>query len=361
MYIPILKNRASEMRVLSQSNNLIGKNMIPLIELISSEYQTRYERDPITDEFIYVQGPKKRKRVKIEPTEVDNITFEKIKKYTANNKCFVEPFRYDSNDYPRTDINKVLYAFEISRDYEKYKNQLIKVSQESSMIPVISIKKSFETSKDDLGKLVNILKGNSASIGLRITIDLFDDYVDSIKDMLDKNDFIFIDLQKNNLDSKELEIEDIKDNDLKCNKILLNCPRRNDINNVDYEENKVTVYIKNCVAERYQDYDFDGFGDYGGLKDTLPSDRQGGGTGAALALIYNKKTNVFISFVNKNTSLGIKGYNEVRKNILSNQTLIEEFDTCEVIKKIKDMNRTFGNWNTWIEYCLKRYIVQVTK
>lgn len=361
MYIPILKNRTSEMKVLSQVNSLTGKGMMPLIEVISSDYKTQYKKDPVTNEFIYVQGKKQRRRVKLEPTEADNITLEKIKEYTANNRSFVEPFRFDSNDYPKTDISKVLYSFEISRDFNKYKEQLVKVSKEPSMIPVVSIKKSFEIPTDQLEELVDLLKLNTVTIGLRIAVDLFDDYLECIENILDENDYIFIDLQNNNFDSKELEIEDVKDCDLECKKILLNCPRSNDINNADYEENKVTAFIKNCVAERYYEYDFDGFGDYGGLKDALPLDRQGGGTGAALALIYNKDANAFISFVNKDTSLGLRGFREVRKNILANPSLIEDFHTCDVIKEIRGMSLTFGNWNTWIEHCLKRYIDQVIK
>lgn len=361
MYIPIMKNRQEELSVIENMNSFFSNSMIPLIEIIREEYSTQYEKDELTGEFVYIkpmEKGKKRKRKKLPPTDDDIITLDKIQERLNGKKAFIDFFRFSDNEYKKKSYKKVELSLKL-RSFDYYCKRLLEIGNYSNLIPVISIKKDFTFSKSDLVNLINNLKSNNISIAIRLTDEFLGEYSDLLKKYISSDDYIMLDIRSQNVDSKFVELEEFKNFKTVAKKILLNSPRSIDYSNGDYENLQFATKIDNKAAKIYKEYGFDGFGDFGGLKDDLPTNG-GNGTGAALALIYFKEENAFFSIVNYDTSLGVLGYEYVKNEILKRLDFFDKDNDCLAIKKIKSMPRN-GNWRTWNNITLTRYIQQQAK
>lgn len=363
MYIPIMKNQAEELRVIRDMNFFFDDSIIPLIEIIKDEYDIKYKIDE-TGEFIYEKKPGKKRRNKVElpKTEEDIITLEDINKRLNGKKGFIDYFRFSENEYDNIkDFNKVELSVRLSRDFNYYRKRILQIGNYSNLVPVISIKKDLNNSEYDLRKLISDLRRDNSIIAIRITDPYLDDYMEFIEDHLTEKDFVMLDIRNQNVDSKFLELEDFQDLDTNAYKILLNSPRSKDDKNGDFENLKITRKIDNKVAVLFKDYEFNGFGDFGGLKDTLPASSGGNGMGAALGLIYLKEDNAFYSIVQTDTSRGVRGFKYVREEVLKRLSYLDSDNDCIAIKRIKEMDGTYGTWSTWSNIILTRYIQQQTK
>ena len=148
---------------------------------------------------------------------------------------------------------------------------------------------------------------------------------------------------------------------IQAKKILINSPRERRLTNGEFEDNEYSTLIDNSVVSEYLNKGFYGFGDYCGYKDALPRKNGSKGEGAAIALIYNYNQNAFLSFVEKNTKLGVVGYHKVVHEILRQKENINDFDNCIAMKKVEEISRREkkGNWSTWIGITIMRYIYQM--
>lgn len=360
MYVPIMKNRNEELKVIGDMNHLFSSSIIPLIEIIRDEFNIKYKIDENTGEYIYEKKPgsKRRNKVKLPPTEDDIVTLEKIQARLNGKEGFIDFFRFSENEYDNKDFKGIELSFTLSRDFKYYKERLLKIGDFNNLYPVISIKEGFNISERDLLNLINELKMNNSSIVIRITDSYLDDYMEFIEDNLRENDFIMLDIRNQNVDSKFIELEEFQELDTNANKILLNSPRSRSYKNGDYENLEFTKKIENKAAIKYTEYDLDGFGDFGGLKDDLPSKGGGNGTGAALGLIYSKENNAFYSIVNYDTNMGVRGFEYVRNEVLNRLEFLDKDNDCIAVKRIRDMAGKFGNWATWSNLTLTRYIHQ---
>lgn len=144
--------------------------------------------------------------------------------------------------------------------------------------------------------------------------------------------------------------------------VLLNSPRKAKLQNGEYDT-EITDLINNSVRTQFSEYGFNGFGDYGGLKDKLPEKGGSNGTGHALAILYQNSSNSFYTFVNQDVSLGTKGYKSVINDILALESELNPDNDCPIFEKIKILQRTGkpGGWSTWIKYTLIRYLDQIYK
>ncbi|WP_176523769.1 beta family protein [Bacillus cereus] len=363
MYLPIMKNRNEELRVINNMSYLFSDSMIPLIEIIRDEYDVKYRTDESTGEYIYEEKPgsKRRKRIKLEPTEEDIITLEKIEQRLNGKKGFIDFFRFNEGEYDNKVFKGIELSFTLSRDFNYYKKRLLQIGNFDKLYPVISIKDGFNISEQDLINLTTELKRDNSSIAIRITDLYLEDYTEFIEDYLTENDFVMLDIRNQHVDSKFIELEEFKDLDTDATKILLNSPRSRNYKNGDYEDCEFTEKIENKVAIKYAEYEFDGFGDFGGLKDDLPTDAGGNGTGAALGLMYLKEKNAFYSMVNYDTKMGVRGFEFVRSKVIDKLHLLDSDSDCVAVKRIKDMEGRYGNWGTWSNLTLTRYIHQQAK
>ena len=366
MYVPIMKVRREEIRVSKKLNSCFSDSIIPLYEILKDEYEYKYEKDE-NGKFIMVlePGKKRKSKVKKEVTEDDIVTLKKISEYINNKTAFIDFFRFDAGKYggDKVDINKAELAFSLSRNEEEYIKRLYGVSNYDNLIPVISIKNKFIFNKRKLAEIIEKLQIQNSSIALRIEDSLFEENSEIIERMLRKEDYLLYDIGEQNIDSKIIELMDLEDIEIKAKKIILNCPRKFKLNNKQYENNKITELIDNSVLEEYTNYGFIGFGDYGGLKDQLPTTGGGNGKGAALALVYDWSSNSFYSFCNSNTNLGVKGYRQVIPDILKHKKKLDPLNDCPFYSEINSMidKNSNGIWSTWNNLTLTRYIYQIYK
>lgn len=361
MYVPIMKNRAEELRVSNVCSGFFSESMIPMYEIIQDEYTKKFEIDEETGEFKYEikPGKKRKSRIKLLPTAEDIITLETINEKIQGKKAFIDFFRFFEDEYGNRSFKNIETSFRLSRDFNYYKSRLMQISQFENFIPTISIKEGLKISMYDLSILLNELREKNESIALRITPDFLDDYSDFIEENFSESDYIMLDIRENDVVSKKIEIDEFANLDFSGKKILLNSPRKKDIPNKEFENLNYTKKINNNASIYYSKAGLDGFGDFGGLKDDLPTDGGGGGKGAALALLYFKSENKFYSVVNKDTDLGVSGYAYVKQEILKRRKFIDPDNSCLGMKKIETLsNGTYASWNN---VNLTRYIQSQAK
>jgi hypothetical protein len=364
MYVPIMKNRAEELRVIQDMNNYFSDSMIPLIEIIKDEYEKKYAIDKITGEFLYEikAGNKKRTKIELPSTDDDIVTLEKINERLNGKKAFIEFFRFREDEYDnKKTYRDIELAFRLSRDFAYYRQRMLEIGNYLNFIPVISIKKGFIINTRDLVSFINTLRNNNQSIVIRITDEYLEEYTELLEEHLRETDYIMLDIRDKNVDSKFIELEELQDLETDAKKILLNSPRSVAHKNGDFENLIFTPKIDNQAAVKYKKYELDGFGDFGGLKDSLPEEGGSNGMGSALGLMYLKEKNAFFSVVNSDTSMGMRGFEYVRSEFLKRLSLLDIENNCLAIERIKGMEKTFGSWRTWNNLTLTRYIHQQSK
>lgn len=360
IYVPILKTRTEELRIMLSVKGCLGERIIPLIEIISEKYATRYMVDD-RGEFVCRIVNGRKMKIKCKPTEQDIITLEYVNELVNHNKVFIDYFRFSLDKYGKNiDFDNAELAYNLSNDYELYKKKIFSIPKYENMIPVISIKKGFEISKRDLKKILSELQNESMQVALRITEEWLDDYQDIMEDMLRKEDYLLFDIEEQDPETKFMEIEQLKDYGCSCNIILLNSPRKAIIKNGEYPERGITDLINNCAKDIAETYELDGYGDYCGLKDVMPTKNGSNGTGAALALLYDFKDNVFYSYCNHDTSLGVKGYRALLPVIKEEEVVHNKDGDCLGYERINKLPGC-GNWNVWHHINAVRYIHQVYK
>lgn len=365
LYVPVMKNRKEEVSFLKSQNSLFSDRIIPLIEVISNTYETKYKLDENGDlEYIAKTGKngrERRSRIKLPKTDEDIITIPDLVKKVCNKDIFVDYFRFSVGEYTgNLNYSKIELSLTNSRSIESYKKCILELCQFGNIIPVISIKKGLEFNEIDLKAFTDEIRGFDRPLGIRITSNIFNNYSSKIEKILQKGDYLFFDIREEDIESQFMELEEFSDFQIDATKILLNSPRKRELRNTAYEESGVTELINNSVAETYQDYGFDGYGDFAGLKDTLPEDAGSNGTGSAMGLLYDKDINAFRVYRNPDTSLGVSGYKEVIEDIMKEKSILDPDNDCLAIRKISELNGV-GNWSTWNHITLLRYVDQVMK
>jgi len=341
MYVPVLKNRLYETKFLRENNELFDSDLMPLIEVIS------------------LQVGKKKYSI-VELIAIYDDTFK--------SPFFIDFFTFDNDEFQEKDPKQIQFALDI-RDEKKYKyldDLLVQVTKSKHGIPVISIKKirSFLMDKSVLKKFVAKLQNLCESIAVRIESNLFDDFFETIHPFLRKKDFLFYDINEEPILSKYYDIKKIKNVEREYKLIILYSSRPSKIKNGDYPDGQYTELIDNSLRNEFMNFGFDGFSDYSGLKNVLPTNG-GNGTGAALGLFYSDDKNMFFSIKNRDIFQGARGYNYVlyqALKIFENELNPGHSCPCfEYMQKELVEKNKFGVWGLWKYITLLRYISQIKK
>ncbi|SFM28557.1 Beta protein [Gracilibacillus orientalis] len=360
MYVPIMKNLAQEIKVTKDLNQHFGESIMPLFELITEKYNDRFKIDPKTGDPVKTLKPGNKIKTKVKlPNKPEDIkTLDEIVTNLQGKRAFIDFFRHQPNEYKNVKVSDVQLSFSLSRDYSYYRDRMLEIKDYENLIPTISIKDGFKMSITDLNSFITELKKNNSCIALRITDNYLEDYIEEIA-KLSHHDFIMLDIREQNAEAKFIELQEFQEIETNAKKILLNSPRPRKKYNSEFNNLEFTRIIDNIVATEYRQYKLNGFGDFGGLKDRLPSPG-GGNNGSALALIFLKDKNKFFSIVNEDKTLGVTGYPYVVQEVLNNVSLLDKTNTCPIIKAIRDNAKkgSFGGWPSWIYYTLARYIHQ---
>lgn len=360
IYVPILKTRKAEFKVLQKSEKYFAEKIIPLVEIIAEEYKVTYEKDE-NGEFIRQRHGKVMRRVRCKPTEEDIITLDNLNQLVGGKSVFIDYFRFSLDKYGKNiDFAKAELSYNLNNDYNLYKQKLLSVTEYENMIPVISVKKDFDIPKTELCDLLHKLQRRTKRVGLRITEEWLDTYEIILQNELREEDYLLFDIEEQNPEYKFIELDYIAELDLKCSVILVNSPQKMSAKNGDYPECGVADLIDNCAKEVAAGYEFEGYGDYCGLKDKMPLKDGGNGKGAALALLYDFRDNVFYSFCNHDTGLGLRGYRTVVKDVLAAEWKLNPDGDCPGYEKVHKLPNG-GGWSNWHYINAVRYIQQVFK
>lgn len=364
IYVPMLKNRKAEITVVNNMNGCFSDKIIPLLEVLADTYEVRYMLDPLTDDFIYTNHGKSKRRVKEIPTDKDIITLQNIKNILKEKLVFIDYFRFNIKKYgKKIKASNVDLALRFNNDENLYKERVKEISRFPNMIPVVSIKAGFDMNKTELKAFLQELQKENDSVALRITEEWLEKYKDIMKNVLRPSDYLLFDISEQNPKSKFMEIEELNELKISVQIILLNSPRKASIKNGEYNIHGTTDLIDNCASDMALEYGLQGYGDYCGLKDALPSDGGGGGIGAALALFYDYNSNSFYSYLEPDTSIGLGGYKKIIPIILADKGILDNINDCPAIKMIEKMkiSKKSGSWSTWHSINATRYIYQVYK
>lgn len=359
MYVPMLKTKTEELRVVKELQFCFSNNIIPLFEIINEMYQTKYKKDS-NGAFIYEQHKTRKSKVKAEPTEDDIITLKKIYDLVDGKLMFIDYFRFSLKKYgKKVSVKNAELSFNLNNSLELYKKKILETTKYSNMIPVVSLKPECGFPKAELKAFVSSLQKNSPHVALRITEEWIDDTKEVVQ-RLRETDFLLFDVEEQNPELKFMEIQELLDLQPRCKIILLNSPRKQDVKNGEYPEHDKTDLINNCARFVAKDYELDGYGDYCGLKDVMPTNDGSNGMGAALALLYDYKENVFYSYCKHDTSLGTAGYTLLIPLIKADELILNPAGDCPAYKTIHSMPG-HGSWRTWHHINAKRYIYQTYK
>lgn len=332
MYIPILKNRRAEMGAMKVLKNGLSETIVPMFEIISVDNKGLEE------------------------------TIEGLKKI-VNGEMFVDLFRFDISKYSqKIDATKCPFSILVN-DNSKYKEYLLELGNYQNVIPVISIKEGFNFDVTEISDLIKTLKELKNSIAVRITDDKLDTYINLIEKELRKSDYFIFDIGEQDISSKFMEILKINNSNIDAKRIVVASSRSSDNETCDFYDGEKTPLIDNSLLFQYEEYNFEGYGDYANIKDLLPSPGGGGGYGRAYALLFNYQDEGVYSFVNDNTTDGVKGYRKIVPRILSKKDFFDKDNTCPaiaIIQEMMDIDR-FGNWEKWIKINIIRHISQINK
>lgn len=356
MYIPIMKNRQEELNVSKRCEPFFSDELIPLFEILKDDYISRPKLDEEGNVVYEIKpGKKKRSKVMDEKRDEDCCTLDNINSIVNGKKVFIDFFRFFEKEYGNKKFKNIELSFKMSRDFRYYIDRILEIKKFENFIPVISIKKGLIISESDLFNIVQEFQKLNRPLAIRITDDMLEDYEEFMEEYLTKQDFIMLDIREKDINSKKIELMEFKNLDVKGKKILLNSPRKKSIKNSEFENLEFTNLIDNSAKRIYKKYGLDGFGDFGGLKDDLPT-YGGNGKGAALSLLYFGDKNKFFAIVNTDTSLGVRGYQYVKEELNKLRSYIDPKGNCVGIEKAYSFPK--GGFKEWNNVNLSRYIQQ---
>lgn len=365
MYVIAMKNRLNEISAMKelQSEGLLRSDMLPLVEVIHEEYEFDKLRNPTTGEYITEKRRCKDGRVRNykidDPDSRRDITLDTICGLFPNRRVLVDYFRFEHGKYT-FNPSKVELALRLNRDIELYREKVKAIGTYPRLVPVITVRQSMDDvmSAAQVLSLVQEIRDTDSNRCIAIRIDDIEGYEHVLREVLHHDDFLIYDFNEQPIRSKPIECRDLAALGLASHTVALRSPRKRDTFGKDFPDGDIAYIIDNSHLDLYKQYGFSDVGDYGGIKDSLPSN--GANRGRALALMYMGTTNSFKSFVNDDVDLGQRGYPDVVARILADDDFADDSE-CLVLKTIaaKLQSGKGFSYGEWVKYTLMRYIQQL--
>lgn len=286
MYIPVFKNRLFENKFIREQQVYFDDNIVPLIEILN---------------------------LKVGRTTMSVEEMLSIYDDSFSSNYLIDFFVFAEGEYAKLDTNQVNFSMEQrTHTLKDYRDLLGKVSQTKFGIPVISIKngRDFLQNRTEIKRLIQDVQTISPKIAVRIQSGLLKVYFKGIDEILRDEDMLIYDINEESIQSKFFDRKLIRNKTNYYQVIVLHSPRSSKIKNGSYHDGAYTGLIDNKIKMNHLDLGFDGFGDYAGLKNVLPTSGSNG-KGAALGLFYDNSVNQFFSIMNEDSSLGASGHKYV--------------------------------------------------
>jgi hypothetical protein len=341
MYVSVLKNRMFENKFLRENGHLFNEDIVPLIEMISLEIgKTAYSVQELIDKY-------------------DSY---------FNSTYFLDFFTFSGNEYKKFNANQTQFSISIrdEKEYDYLNDLLMVVVNSKRGIPTISIKdaRSFLLQENSILDSIKKLQLVCESVAVRIKSSKFDNYFNAINSVLRETDFLFYDIDEDSIESKFFDIELFKQAKTIYKTIVINSPRQRKFNNSSYIDCEYTGLIDNSIRNDYVLYGFDGFADYSGIKNVLPT-AGGNGQGAALGMFFVDSANKFFTIVNKDTKQGASGHHHVISLAFGKfESMLNPTGNCPAFDYMDNVfrkNTKTGSWGQWKYVTLLRYISEIKK
>ena len=270
MYVPIIKNKNTELDIIKNHMTNFDGKIIPLIEIVSKQQKKifHYEKG----KRVLVEGLLGNKSYAIE--DYSDVTLNSIRELAKIGLVFVQYFRYDFLTYQSDmddDIREMAYKLAI--DLDDYLFRTINLYSIDNVIPVFIIKPEVNNGdnlKNFYAAFSNLkLEGKRLAIRIDMrTVRRYTSQINNILALFDSNDFVFYDYLErkvSDLDLKYIDFESVK-----SKKIVIHSYRKRDIVNFEYSVGEHETAFDTKFMNEYRSLGFDGFGDFLGLPDNVP-------------------------------------------------------------------------------------------
>ena len=368
MYMLTIKNRKNEIRAVKmlRENGLLDEGLLPLVEVIVRKTKCDKAIDKETGKLARINKPYKTGSRKGEdrwvtyddPSTERDVTLEEISDLFPNMTVLVDYYRADMKKHKEADHSKCELTLKLNNSLDDYVSCIKEIARFPQLVPVITIKNGIDRlSPIQVKELIRDLRLMNEDRPLAVRAESIDGYEEVLENSLTSSDFFIYDINEAPLASRVVEMDELEELDLSAQKILLCSPRKRDIKNGKYAE---SCLIDGDHITDYASYGFDGVGDYAGLRDVLPG--TGGGTGCALALLYNGEGNRFHAYVNEDYTLGQDGFETVVHQVYSDRDKLEKHEgECLVLQRVAQWiaNGEHGGWQSWIANTIVRYVQQL--
>lgn len=337
LYIPVLKNRMYETKILIENQKLFNKGISPLIEVVHSKIGRK------------------------------NVEFKDLIQYydeNLNYQFMIDIFAFEESEYKHIDFNQLEFSMANSKQtMEDYLSMLKIVAQSNNGVPVVSIKsiRHYFENSENIVEFITRLQKESNTIVVRIAAKEFHKHFKTLDRILRGSDVLLFDINETSIESYFIDVEDLIQRLGEYMVILLHSPRKEAITNKSYLDGDYTALIDNDLLLRHKDIGFDGIADYAGYKNTLPS--SGGGYGTALALFFLYNKNKFFAIADLKSGTGPQGFKYVTDELLYKyKDLLDPNAECPAYQFIiykKMSSDGYGNWGQWNYITMLRYISQI--
>lgn len=367
MRVLAIKNRKNELRAMEKllARDMFPNGLVPLVEIMRADLEYDKLRDSVTGE--YVTEPKPIKGGKVIRCKVDDpaserdVTLHNISTLFDGRMAFVDFLRCDLSQYKRVKNEEIGLVIELTLSPDRYVSRLVEIADYDNLIPVIAIKNGMEKlSTNKVIDLLSFFRERCPGRPLAIRIDEIDGYETVLQQQLDDTDYLIYDINEQPFASRAYEYSELRSLGLNCTTILLCSPREREANNGEFVHRQYAEIIDNDAMRGYLIEGFAAYGDYGGLREKLPT----GGhsrTGRALALLYDRRSSMFKAYVCQDQNLGQNGYAKIVGDILEDEYDLNPDGDCMVYEAIhtKLANRKGMTYQDWIQYTLIRYVQQL--
>lgn len=340
MYIPVLKNRTIEMSVISDLLEVrISKETLPLFEVIQEKTRSNSNK-----------------------TYIDDLN-ELFTRYSHNFFLDIPKFNLNSS------TSEPVHAFQtsVNRQENFVYQQMLHCQKIPGVIPVISYGIREILDKTILERDLIKYHTNFESIAVRLTPTQYNAIPDFEKSAISKHDYLLLDIDDKSHTNPAFKKIYKSINEQKkiigFKTFIINSNKPISLYNKNIHDGRIIEEIDNSLLEMYalSKYKFDGFGDYAGITNALPST---GGTISPAGIYYSANENVFIGYRGKTQSLS-EFKNHIAPSIITSpywaEYSEEHHNQCPGCRKIQSIinSNSNGNQGIWKGITMSHYICTV--
>ncbi|WP_160141604.1 beta family protein [Salicibibacter halophilus] len=333
-YVPVLRFREQERKALKSVN--MSNKMVPLIEMVSEKPRSNSKEDSIQHLINETDG--------MEQIFIDIPIYLSVKRNTKESTI-------DFINRMKSDVNQRIGYYLDDR-----------LVGEDRFIPVISYDPAIPFNETSLKQLEFSLRERYGRLGFRIYPTYFQEAFTSIKDLLQKQDFLFFDVGEGNHNTQNkrfheslVKLASTKD----ATSIIIRSAVPKELTYTGLTNNEVVGSIDNSLLKDYTHFGYDAFGDYAGVK---KDDITEGGRISPGYFLFSGEYNLFYGFKGEFnrpatfTSLLVPEImdSKVWKTLSKNHK--ENCYGCRSIIEISENQRSGNAQSEWKGYTMAHYL-----